>query len=168
MQGPPSAWRIGRRRLAPAVLTLAAAVPEARAQAQAWLDAAALPPEAVPAAASVATFSSFTGWPCGPVAELEAFWSIPDATVGETANWLSENPTGDLISTAVGPIPDDPATQSATVGYVPEDGAQEGIVYTVEKPGDGVAVRAEVAAQTADATCPDLPDGGEYGAPGQG
>ena len=142
--------------------------PEAQTQARAWLDAAQLPPGAVPADASVATFSSYTGWPCGPVAELEQFWSLPGATVSGTANWIRENPTGDLLSTSVGPISDDPAIQSATVGYIPAEGAQEGVVYTVEKTQEGVAVRAEVAAQTADASCPVLPDGGQYGAPGQG
>lgn len=141
---------------------------DARAQAHAWLDAAALPPGAVPADASVSTFSSYTGWPCGPVVELEAFWSIPGWTVSETANWLRENPTGALMSTGFGPVSDDPALQSATVGYIPTEQAQEGMVYTVEKTPDGVAVRAEVAAQTAGASCPDLPDGGEYGAPGEG
>jgi len=141
---------------------------DAHAQAQAWLDVAALPPGAVPADASVASFSSYTGWPCGPVAELEAFWLIPDATVSETANWLGANPTGDLISTAVRVLPADSEVTSATVGYIPAEGAQEGIVYTVEKTADGVAVRAEVAAQAAGASCPVLPDGAQYGAPGQG
>jgi hypothetical protein len=88
--------------------------------------------------------------------------------VSETANWLGENPPGDLISTTIGPVPDNPALQSAIVGYVPAEGAQEGIVYTIEGTRGGVAVRAEVAAQTADASCPDLPNGGQYGPPGQG
>jgi len=142
---------------------------DAGVRAHAWLDAATLPPGAVPSDASVAAFSSYTAWPCGPVAELEAFWSIPGWTVSETANWLRGNPTGALISTGFGPVPDNPpALQSATVGYIPTEGAQEGIVYTVEKTPDGVAVRAEVAAQTASASCPELPDGGVYGAPGEG
>ncbi len=88
--------------------------------------------------------------------------------MSETGNWLQANPTGDLISTAVAPVPDDPMIQSARVGYIPAEGAQEGIVYTIERISEGVAVRAEVAAQTDDASCPALPDGGEYGAPGQG
>lgn len=92
-----------------------------------------------------------------------------DAGVSEAANWIRENPTGDLISTSVGPFPDGPEYQSAVVGYIPAKGAQEGVVYTVEKTPGGVAVRAEVAAQTADASCPVLPDGGQYGPPpGQG
>lgn len=151
-----------------AIATPGSTDPEAQAQAHAWLDAAALPSGAIPADASVATFSSYTGWPCGPVVELEGFWSIPDATVSATANWLRDNPTADLISTSVGAVPDDPAIQSAIVGYIPAEGAQEGVVYTVEKSTGGVAVRAEVAAQTAEASCPVLPDGGQYGAPGQG
>ena len=140
----------------------------ARAQAQAWLDAAALPPGAVPADAAVAAFTSYTGWPCGPIEEREAFWSIPGATVTGTANWLRENPTADLLSTAVAAIPEDPAITSAAVGFIPEMDAQEGVVYTIVKTDDGVAVRAEIAALTASATCPTPPGGGTWGAPGQG
>ena len=128
---------------------------EAQALARGWLDAAALPPGAVPSDASRAAFTSYTAWPCGPVAQLEAFWSIPGWTVSETANWLRDDPTGALIATGFGPVPENPAFQSATVGYIPTEGAQEGIVYTVEKTPDGVAVRAEVAAQTASASCPE-------------
>ncbi|MFC7788274.1 hypothetical protein ACU045_04740 [Microbacterium sp. MAHUQ-60] len=152
----------------PEVVEAGSADGEARAQARAWLEVAALPEGAVRSDARVARFTSSTGWPCGPVAELEAFWSIPGATVSDTANWIRQHPTGDLITTAVGSVSDDPMYESAIVGYVPSEGAQEGIVYTVQRTADGVAVRAEIAAQTATASCPDLPDGGEYGAPGQG
>lgn len=127
-----------------------------------------LPPRAVRAEGNVAVFSSYTAWPCGPYVQLEGFWKIPGATVSGTANWLRQHPTANLITTAVGPMPDEPAIDSATVGYIPEAGAQEGVVYTIQKLPDGVGVRAEVAAATAVATCPPLPDGGVYGAPGQG
>ncbi|MCU4673057.1 hypothetical protein [Microbacterium fluvii] len=140
----------------------------ALAQAQAWLDAASLPAGAVPARPEVARFSSYTGWVCSPVEKLVAFWAIPDTTVGEATQWFIENPTADLVSTAVGPASDDPAIQSATVGYIPAPGSQEGIVYTVEKIHDGVAVRAEIAALAEGAVCPTPPGGGVWGAPGQG
>lgn len=140
----------------------------AREQAEEWLAAANLPPGAVRSDVSVGNFNSFTGWPCGPVEELEAFWTIPGATVHGTANWLMENPTADLLTTAVGPVPADPVIDSAIVGYIPAPDAQEGVVYTIVKTHDGVAVRAEIAAQTESAVCPPLPDGGMYGAPGQG
>lgn len=143
-------------------------VAEAREQAQAWLDAATLPPGAVLSDAPIGGFSSYTGWPCGPVEELEAFWTIPGATVADTANWLRAHPTADLITTAFAPVTDDPAIDSAIVGYIPAPDSQEGIVYTVARKGDGVAVRAEIAAQTESAVCPPLPDGAMYGAPGQG
>lgn len=140
----------------------------AREQAQAWLDAAALPPGAVRSEARIAGFSSYTGWPCGPYQEIEAFWSIPGTTVADTANWLREHPTANLITTAIGPASDDPLYTSTAVGYIPAPGSQEGIVYTIEKTSDGVNVRAEIAAQTESASCPPLPDGGTWGAPGQG
>jgi len=137
-------------------------------QAQAWLDAAALPPGAVRSEDRIGGFNSYTGWPCGPVEELEGFWTIAGATVADTANWLMQNPTADLMSTAVAPAVHNEAIDSAIVGYIPERDSQEGIVYTIAKTSDGVAVRAEVAALTESASCPPLPDGGTYGAPGQG
>jgi hypothetical protein len=78
-----------------------------------------------------------------------------------------EHPTADLMTTAVGPVADDAAIDSAIVGYIPEPGALEGIVYTIAKTGDGVAIRAEIAALTESAVCP-TPPGGMWGAPGQG
>jgi hypothetical protein len=141
----------------------------AQEQARAWLAEATLPPGAVPATpADLKPFSSFTGWPCGPYAQLTAYWKIPGMGVTEAGNWLREHPTGDLISTAGGPWPDNPDVTSTAVGHIPAQGAQEGIVYTVDALPDGVEVRAEVAAQTTTASCPPLPDGGQYGAPGQG
>jgi hypothetical protein len=118
---------------------------------------------------SPANFSSYTGWPCGPYEQVEGFWVIPDTTVADAANWLIENPTADLITTSFSPATEEfGAVDSATVGYIPTAGAQEGIVYTLAKKEGDVAVRAEVAAQTDTATCPPLPDGESYGAPGQG
>ncbi|WP_243073947.1 hypothetical protein [Microbacterium sp. SS28] len=143
-------------------------VAAARERVQAWLEAAALPPGAVASDAPIGGFNSYTGWPCGPVEEFEAFWRIPGATVSDASNWLREHPTADLITTASAPTSDDPAITSAMVGYIPAPDSQEGIVYTIARTGDGVAVRAEIAALTASATCPPLPDGGVYGAPGQG
>jgi hypothetical protein len=130
---------------------------QARAQAQAWLDDISLPPGATTASSNVASFYSYTGWPCGPVSELEAFWLVPDATLSDTADWLDTNPAGGLISVWGDHRPDNP-----------EMGAQEGIVYTLRTVPGGIAVRAEIAAQTADASCPELPDGAQYGAPGMG
>ncbi|MBZ4488072.1 hypothetical protein LQ938_11655 [Microbacterium sp. cx-55] len=137
-------------------------------QAQAWLDAANLPEGAVRTDTPSASFSSYTGWPCGPYEELKGYWVVPATNVANVANWLIENPTADLITTSFSPVTESGSIDSAIVGYIPAVGSQEGIVYTVAKKGDDVAVRAEVAAQTSAATCPPLPGGGMYGAPGQG
>ncbi|MDL9978237.1 hypothetical protein [Microbacterium candidum] len=141
---------------------------DARAQAQAWLDAAALPPGAVRSSVSTGRFDSYTAWPCGPVEQIEAFWTIPGATVAGAANWLRAHPTANLLSTAGGPVPDDPKITGAIVGYIPRPDAQEGIVYTLAKNDEGVAVRAQIAALAQGATCPPVPGGGSWGAPGQG
>jgi hypothetical protein len=139
----------------------------ARAQAQAWLDAAVLPPGAVSSQVGGADFLSYQAWPCQPVEELEAFWTVPGMTVTQATNWLIAHPTADLITTAGGPVPEGDV-DAASVGYIPGQGAQEGIVYTVAKMTDGVAVRAEVAALAEDAVCSTPPGGGMWGAPGQG
>ena len=60
----------------------------AKAQAQAWLDAAALPPGALPAKGASPGFNSYQGWPCRPVAEIKAYWRIPDSTVAEVERWF--------------------------------------------------------------------------------
>ncbi|MDQ4212738.1 hypothetical protein [Microbacterium capsulatum] len=151
-----------------AVVTSGSTDAQAQAQARAWLAEASLPPGAAQADAGVTSFGSFTGWPCGPVAELHAYWRIPGMGVPEAANWLREHPTGRLITTRHSAVADDPRITSVTVGYIPAQGAQQGIVFTVEKLPDGVAVRAEIAAQTSTASGPPLPGGGQYGAPGQG
>jgi hypothetical protein len=141
----------------------------AEQQAQAWLDAAALPPGAVPADDSPVAFNSYQGWPCGPVAQLEGYWTVPDTTVAGVTNWLRENPPADLVSTAGGPpLPEDPNIDGAMVGYIPADESQQGIVYTVAKMDGGVAIRAEIAALTESAVCPSLPPGEMLGKPGQG
>lgn len=137
-------------------------------QAQSWLAAASLPPGAV-VADFPGSYNSYTGWPCGPYEQLEENWVVPDTTVIDAANWMIENPTPGLISTRSWPLTDHgtPMT-SVSVGYVPIPEAQEGIVFTYGESGDDVTIRAEVAAQVEGATCPPLPDGSMYGAPGMG
>lgn len=141
----------------------------AEQQAQDWLDAAAVPPGAVPVAESPVAFNSYQGWPCRPVAQLEGYWTVPDVTVTGVANWLKENPTADLVSTAAPwPMMEDPNIDGAMVGYIPADGSQQGVVYTVAKMEGGVAIRAEVAALTESAVCPSLGPDETLGKPGQG
>lgn len=139
----------------------------AREQAQVWLDATSLPPGAVRSETSLGGFNSYIGWPCVPVEELEAFWTIPGVTASETAAWLMEHPPAGLITTATRAA-SDPAADGASVGFIPEPGTHEGVVYTIVKTSDGVAIRAEVAALTESAVCEPLPDGGTWGPPGQG
>lgn len=141
----------------------------AEQQAQAWLDAAALPPGAVSVEESPVAFNSYQGWPCQPAVELEGYWTVPDTTVVGATNWLKENPTADLVSTApYGPMPEDPNIDGAMVGYIPADESHQGVVYTVAKMDGGVAIRAEVAALTESAVCPSLGPGETLGKPGQG
>lgn len=141
----------------------------ALAQAQAWLDAVTLPAGAVRTETSSGGFNSYTGWPCGPYEELEGYWVIPDTTVVDATNWLIENPSADLTTATLRPPSEEwGPVDSASIGFIPAPDSQEGIVYSLAKVDDGVVVRAEVAAQTETASCPPLPDGGTYGAPGQG
>lgn len=137
----------------------------AQRQAQAWLDGAVVPPGAVRAAENLGFFLSYQGWPCQPVVQLEGYWTLDDWTVASTVNWLRENPTGDLVSTAVGPpMEEGTNVDGGVVGYIPADESQQGIVYTVIKKEAGVVIRAEIAALSASAECPE----GTLGKPGQG
>lgn len=142
--------------------------PQSQAQAQAWLDAAIVPPGAEPAPGAPVSFNSYTEWVCTPVAELEGFWTVPGMSVTAATNWLIANPTADLVTTAGEPWPEDMDTDGASVGYIPADGTYQGVVYTVAKMPGGAAIRAEVAALSGDAVCATPPDDGEWGLPGQG
>ena len=156
---------------APPVSIASEGVADAAAQqrAQAWLEAAIVPPGSVSVVESPGPFMSWQGWPCQPVAELEGYWTLADWTVVEAANWLKANPPAGFLSTSAGPpIEEDPSYDSATVGNIPAEGAQEGIVFTVLKKEAGVAIRAEVAALDAAAVCPSLGPGEMWGAPGTG
>lgn len=55
----------------------------------------------------------------------------------------------------------------AMISYIPTDGSHQGIVCSVATRYDGVAGNAEVAALTASAECPELPDDSILGPPGQ-
>lgn len=157
---------------APPVSIASEGVADAAAQqrAQAWLEAAIVPPGSVSVVESPGPFMSWQGWPCQPVAELEGYWTLADWTLAEATNWLRENPHAGFISTSAGtpPLEGDPSYDTAIVGYIPAEGAQEGIVYTVLKKDAGVAIRAEVAALDAAAVCPSLGPGEMWGAPGTG
>lgn len=147
---------------------------DAQAKAQSWLDASRLPPNAVRSDSAPSTSVSLNTevyhWWCTPMEELTAYWTIAGATVTDTANWLSEHPTADLI--IPGPVP---AVSSAgsvpdivSVGNVPSRDSLEGIVFTVAKTSDGVAVRARVGVIPTNAECPTPEPGAGLGGPGQG
>ena len=140
----------------------------ARQRAQSWLDAAVLPPGAVSSASAPAHFNSYYGWPCTPVEQIEAFWTVPGASVAETADWLAQHPTADLIVPHRPHFPEGVDVDGVNVGQVPAPDAQEGIVYTVAKTRHGVGVRAQIAAMHESATCPSLPPGTSLGGVGQG
>ena len=144
----------------------------ARERAQSWLNAAVLPPGAVASATMPFTVfgfaNQFYAWPCTPVAELTAYWTVAGANVTDAANWLIAHPTADLVVPVQMPIPEGTDVDMASVGNVPDADAQEGIVYTVARMIDGVAIRAEIAALTESASCPSLTPGEQLGGVGQG
>ena len=94
------------------------------------------------------------------------FWLVPDATLSDTGDWLDENPAGGLLSVWGEHRPDNMNSDGMYLGYIPEQGAEEGIVYTLRTVPGGIAVRAEIAAQTADASAPNYPMEPSTGHPG--
>jgi len=137
---------------------------DAEATAQSWLDGAVLPPGAVESETKPANFLSYYAWPCQPMVERTGYWTVEDSSVAEVANWLKQNPTGGLMVTTPGPIPDDTDYDEATVGNAPAFDSLEGIAYTITKNAEGVAIRAEIGVKPADSECPE----GNWGGPGQG
>lgn len=144
------------------------------AKADSWLKGAILPPDAVLSESIPETTFPFAGshyeWPCSPLERRTAHWTIAGADIVDTANWLKEHPTGGLLDAVPLPITADDGTEfdSVSLGNVPEAGSLEGIDFTVNRTAGGVAVRAEIGVFTEDTVCPEPPDGGRWGGPGQG
>lgn len=137
---------------------------EAEALAQSWLDGAVLPPGAVASETKPASFLSYYAWPCQPMVERTAYWTVEGSTVAETSNWLRENPTGGLMVTTPGLIPEDTDYDEANVGNASAYDSLEGIAYTITRTANGVAIRAEIGVIPAGSECPE----GNWGGPGQG
>lgn len=137
---------------------------EAEALAQSWLDGAVLPPGAVASETAPASFLSYYAWPCQPMVERTAYWTVEGSTVAETANWLKQNPTGGLMVTTPGPIAEDTHYDEATVGNASAYDSLEGIAYTITRTAYGVGIRAEIGVIPAGSECPE----GDWGGPGQG
>jgi len=142
------------------------------AKADSWLDGAVLPPDAVPSESAPATTPPFAysyyAWSCSPMETRTGYWIIAGADVVDTANWLKEHPTAGLIDPGALPLSGGQEIDSATLGNVSEQDSLEGIAYTVNRTADGVAVRAEIGVFTKNTVCPEPPDGGRWGGPGQG
>ncbi len=98
----------------------------------------------------------------------EAYWTIPGVTVVETAIWLSEHPTADLIVTLPFRNPDNRAVHNATVPHAPAQDSLEGIIYSIAETTDGVVVRALIGVIPESAVCPTPEPGTSLGGPGQG
>ena len=143
---------------------------DATQKAAAWLEGAVLPPGAVRTTASPTPALALqeTAWRYTPMVVATGYWTIAGATVAETANWLSANPTADLIVPVPLALPDEVEFDLASVGNVPHADALEGIAYTIAKTSEGVAVRADIGVAPEGAIRPIAEPGISWGAPGQG
>lgn len=166
--GPPPATEpnLGAERTPiPATTPDAASI----AQAEAWLDAIALPEGAVRTDDNTRLYTTFIGWICAPIAGRHAEWLVPNAGVDDTIAWIRDNPPAGLQSTTGdGSFGDRPPPTSATLGFTPDDRSQQGVLFTVDRRGSGVAVRADVVALGATSVCPTPDPGTSFGLPGQG
>lgn len=153
-------------------LTTAKVDAAAAAKADLWLEGAVLPPDAIPSESVPETAPpfgySYYDWPCPPMEERTAYWTIAGANVVDTANWLKEHPTAGLMDPAPVPLSGGPDIDSVTLGNVPEQDSLEGIAFTVNRTPDGVAVRAEIGVFTDSSVCRSLPPNSQWGGPGQG
>lgn len=137
---------------------------DAEALAQSWLDDAVVPPGAVATETTPANFLSYYGWPCQPMVERTGYWTVEASSVAQVANWMQQHPTGGLMVTTPGPIPEGTDYDEVTVGNAPAQDSLEGIAYTIRKSAEGVAIRAEIGVKPAGSVCPE----GNWGGPGQG
>ncbi|MGM7665548.1 hypothetical protein [Microbacterium sp. A93] len=144
----------------------------AAAKADSWLEGAVLPAAAVrveeSGQATLPSFYSYQGWPCSPMEIRTGYWTVEGADLVETANWLKEHPTADLIVTVPTLIAEGTQTDAVTLGNASDFDSLEGIAYSVVRTDHGVAIRAEIGVFTETTVCPSLPPGHSYGGPGQG
>lgn len=156
--------------VAPAAMPAADEAGQARADA--WLEAVQLPPGAVREdqipTGPTALVGSYSAWWCEPMGLATGYWTIPDTTVVEAANWLMQHPVDGLVVPVVMPIEEGELIDATTIGNVPSLDALEGIAITVARADEGVVVRAEVGAFGDTTACPPPPPGVSFGGPGQG
>lgn len=142
----------------------------AQQRAEEWLATTPMPEQAVRVEKSPsATFGQvWHGWVCTPTAEVKAYWTIAGLTPGETLNWMLEHPTPGLVLTRTQPVAADDSMDGALMGATPADSPLEGIAFTYASIDGGTAVRAQIGAVPAMASCPTPPGGGSWGRPGEG
>lgn len=166
--GPPPA---SEPYLGSEATSILASTPDAASiiQADAWLDAIALPEGAVRTDDSTRLHTSFAGWICAPIAGRQGEWLVPNAGVDDTIDWIRENPPAGLrATTSAGSFGGAPPPTSATVAFTPEDLSQQGVLFRVDRRGTGVAVQADVVALGSTSVCPTPDPGTRFGLPGQG
>ncbi len=143
---------------------------EAQQRADTWLETTPTPPGAVRSDESPSPLFdiSYQGWVCAPTLTTTGYWTLDGMSLGDALVWMRSNPTPGLTTVNAGMLPVDDSADVVTMGVTPAPESQEGVVLTFVKTPTGAAVRAEVGAMTASATCPPPPDGGEWGHPGEG
>lgn len=142
----------------------------AQQRAQEWLATTPMPAQAIRVESSPSGIFAqvWHGWVCTPTAEVKAYWTIAGMTPGETLNWMLEHPTPVLVLTRTQPVAADEQMDGALMGATPADSPLEGIAFTYAAVEGGTAVRAQIGAVPAMASCPTPPGGGTWGRPGEG
>lgn len=136
-----------------------------------WLETAPMPPEAVRSAEQPAdaTFHSYQGWTCSPMATATAYWTVDGISIVDASNWLLGHPVPGLMPTWTTPYePRDEQSDAVTFGNIPELGSQEGIAFSVVKRPGGIAIRAEAGVIPESAVCQTPAPGESFGSPGEG
>lgn len=140
-------------------------------KAQSWLDDALLPPGAVRSESATATTGGWGTetyrWWCSPTETIEAYWTVPGTTVNAAATWMSTNPGPDFIVPVPFKVfPEGSEVAVAALSNIASLDSLEGIICTISKTDDGVAIRAIIGVIPETATCPSPSTG--LGAPGMG
>ncbi|MFE6733623.1 hypothetical protein [Microbacterium sp. NPDC057650] len=153
----------------PAV-TLSAEDAEAQQRAENWLETTPVPPQAVRVEASPSGIfaGQWQSWICSPTKTVTAYWTVDSMSPGEALNWMIAHPTPGLVLTRTEPVADDGDYDAVSMGATPEGESLQGIAFTYVRMPKGSAIRAEIGATPTTAVCPDPPEGGVWGGPGEG
>ncbi len=169
----PSPAAAGPMDQAPAIPTArpgATVDAAAQAKADAWVAGARLPPGAVAVASpppETTIDSQSQGWWCAPMAQADAYWTVPGMELGHAANWLRAHPSNGLRIVGPDYVAPDPTVTNEAVYDFPSPSAYEGMTFELAswRP-HGAVIHLEVGVLARQSACATAAPGTELSTAG--